>query len=199
MRLLHTSDWHVGKMLRGRSRLEEQEAVRSEILDIARRERVDCVFVTGDIFDSQVPSPDVERLVYNFFADLLGAGIAAVIIGGNHDHPKRLAALRQLLDPLKIYIRPEPSAPSDGGVIEFAKNGEKATIAVLPFVPEKKIVDVCQMMAPEHTWYQAYEERVGQMCEKLTESFSTTTINILLAHLYVSGAQTSGSERDIHV
>lgn len=199
MRFLHTSDWHVGKMLRGHSRLDEQEAVRSEILDIARRERVDCMLITGDIFDSQVPSPDVERLVYNFFADLLGAGIAAVVIGGNHDHPKRLAALRQLLDPLRIYIRPEPSAPSSGGVIEFAKNGEIANIAVLPFVTEKKIIDVCQMMAPEHSWYQAYEERVGQMCEKLTEGFSTRTINILLGHLFVSGSQASGSERDIHV
>lgn len=186
-------------MLRGRSRLEEQEAIRSEIVDIARRERIDCILVTGDIFDSQVPSPEVERIVYNFFADLLAAGIAAVVIGGNHDHPKRLAALRQLLDPLKIYIRPEPSAPSAGGVIEFVKNGETANIAALPFVSEKKIVDVCQMMAPEHTWYQAYEERIGQMCEKLTEGFSAKTINILLGHMYVNGAQTSGSERDIHV
>jgi exonuclease SbcD len=199
MRFLHTSDWHVGKMLRGRSRLEEHEAVRTEILDIARRERIDCLFVTGDIFDSQIPAPDVERLVYNFFAELVGAGVAAVVIGGNHDHPKRLAALRQLLDPMRIYVRAEPAAPSSGGVIDFRKDGEQARIAVLPFVSEKRIVDVCLMMGPEDTWYKAYEERVGQMCQKLAEAFSTGSINILLGHLYVNGAQTSGSEREIHV
>ena len=54
-------------------------------------------------------------------------------------------------------------------------------------------------MGPEETWYAAYEERIGQMCVKLAEGFSTSTINMLLAHLYVSGSQTSGSEREIHV
>jgi exonuclease SbcD len=199
MRFLHTSDWHVGRTLRGRSRLEEHEAVRTEVLDIAVRERIDCLLLTGDLFDSQVPSPDSERLVYNFFAELLAKGIAAVVIGGNHDHPKRLAAVRQLLDPLGIYVRPEPTAPIDGGVIRFSRNNEMANIAVLPFVSEKKIVDVCQMMGPEETWYSAYEERIGQMCVKLAEGFSASTINILLAHLYVNGSQTSGSEREIHV
>jgi exonuclease SbcD len=169
------------------------------VLDIAVREKIDCLLLTGDLFDSQVPSPDSERLVYNLFAELLARGIAAVVIGGNHDHPKRLAAVRQLLDPLRIYIRPEPAAPDDGGVIHFSKNNETANIAVLPFVSEKKIVDVCQMMGPEETWYAAYEERIGQMCVKLAEGFSTSTINVLLAHLYVNGSQTSGSEREIHV
>ena len=164
MRFLHTSDWHVGRTLRGRSRLEEHEAIRTEVLDIAVREQIDCLLLTGDLFDSQVPSPDSERLVYNLFAELLARGIAAVVIGGNHDHPKRLAAVRQLLDPLRIYIRPEPAAPADGGVIRFSKNDETANIAVLPFVSEKKIVDVCQMMGPEETWYAAYDERIGQMC-----------------------------------
>src|SRR5260370_27017322 len=54
-------------------------------------------------------------------------------------------------------------------------------------------------MGPEETWYAAYEERIGQMCVKLTDTFSSSTINILRGHLYVSGSQTSGSEREIHV
>jgi DNA repair protein SbcD/Mre11 len=199
MRFLHTSDWHVGRTLRGQSRLAEQESVCVEILDIASREQIDCLLLTGDLFDSQVPTPDSERLVYQLFAELLARGIAAVVIGGNHDHPKRLAALRQLLDPLQIYIRPEPASPTAGGVIDFRKNGEAAKIAVLPFVTEKKIVDICQMMAPEENWYAAYEERIGQMCTKLAEGFSNSTVNLLLAHLYVNGSQTSGSEREIHI
>ena len=87
MRFLHTGDWHVGKPLRGRSRLDEQEAVLAEILEIASRERIDCVLLAGDIFDSSSPPPDAERLVYNFFAELIGRGTEAVVIGGNHDHP----------------------------------------------------------------------------------------------------------------
>jgi exonuclease SbcD len=199
MRFLHTSDWHVGKTLRGRSRIDEHEAIRCEIVEIAVREKVDCLLVSGDIFDSYAPSPEAERLVYNFFAELLARKIPAVIIGGNHDHPRRLAAIRQLLDHLGIYMRPEPAAPSAGGIIDFRNGDELAKIAVLPFVPERKIVDVCQMMAPEENWYAEYSDRVARMLEKLSEAFSTKTVNILVAHLYVHGSQTSGSEREIHV
>lgn len=199
MRFLHTADWHVGKLLRSRSRLDEQEAVLQEILDIARREKVDCVLAAGDLFESQAPSPEAERLVYQFFAELLAAGIQAVIIGGNHDHPKRLAAIRTLLDPLHIYVRPEPCGPSTGGVIEIAKNGELARIAVLPWVPERKIVDIAQMFRPVDEWCKSYESTVSGMMEALTAGFAADSINILMAHLYVHNAITSASERAVHV
>jgi exonuclease SbcD len=199
MRLLHTSDWHVGKTLRGRPRGDEHEAVIQEILQIAVREKVDCLLLSGDIFDSYAPSPEAERLVYSFLAELLGRGIAATVIAGNHDHPKRLEALRLLLDPLRVYVRSEPAPPDKGGVVNLKVNGEEARIAVLPFVPERKVVDACLMMAPEENWYAAYAERVAQMCQKLAESFSPKTINILMAHLYVHGAVASGSEREVHI
>ncbi len=67
MRVLHTSDWHLGKTLRGRSRTDEFEKVLLEILDIAIRERADVVLVTGDIFDSVAPSAEAERLFYQGF------------------------------------------------------------------------------------------------------------------------------------
>ncbi len=199
MRFLHTSDWHVGKLLRGRSRLDEQEAVAAEILDIATREKVDCVLLSGDVFESQAPSPDAERLVYHFFAELLGRKISSVVIGGNHDHPKRLAALRELLNRLDIHMRPEPCSPRLGGVVEIRRNNEVARIAVLPFVAERKIVDVCQLMNPESTWYSAYSDCVADMCLQLTECFDANAINIFMAHLYADKAQLSGTEREVHV
>ena len=58
MRFLHTADWHVGKTLVGRSRLDEQEQVSAEIVDIAKHERIDCVLMAGDIFDSPAPTVD---------------------------------------------------------------------------------------------------------------------------------------------
>jgi len=199
VKFLHTADWHLGKPLKGRSRLSEQEQVLAEILDLARRESVDCLLVSGDLFDSYIPPPEAERLVFNFLAELVGRGIAAVIIGGNHDHPKRLAALRQLLDPLRVYIRPEPARPQDGGVLELGRDGEIARIAVLPFVPERKVVDFSKLLGPEEGWHEQYGDRVSRMCELLTAGFSSSTINLLVAHLYLHGAATSGSERAIHV
>jgi DNA repair protein SbcD/Mre11 len=199
MRFLHTSDWHLGKNLRGRGRAEEHEAALSEILDIARDERIDCVLITGDIFDSTSPPPDAERLAFNFFSRLRDLGSTAVVIAGNHDHPKRLAAVQDILSLLGIYVRPNATRPSEGGVIELEKNGEKARVAVLPFLTAGKVEDATVLMAPEPERYQAYSERVGAICDALTESFSAQTINLMLAHLYADGSETSRSEREIHI
>src|SRR5262245_26860022 len=100
MRFLHTADWHVGKTLRGRSRLDEFAAVLDEVRAIAVESRVDAVLIGGDVFDSPVPPPEAEKLVYDFLARLVPEGIACVLIAGNHDHPKKLAALRGLLEGL---------------------------------------------------------------------------------------------------
>jgi exonuclease SbcD len=197
MRLLHTSDWHIGKPF-AVSRLAEQEAVLAEISEIAAHNRVDCVLVSGDVFDSRAPSAEAEKIVFSFFADLVKRGIAAVIIGGNHDHPKRLGALRRLLDPLRILIRPEPARAEDGGVIEFAAGGELARIAALPFVSERQIVDACAIMGPEQQWYGEYADNVCAMMDLLSRAFSADTINIMMAHLFAFGAETSGSEWAFH-
>lgn len=197
MRLLHTADWHIGKPF-AVNRLPEQETVLAEIVEIATSSRVDCVLVCGDVFDSRAPSAEAEKAVFTFFADLVKRGIAAVIIGGNHDHPKRLGALRRLLDPLRILIRPEPISPEDGGLIEFAAGDDLARIAVLPFVSERHIVDACSMMGPEEQWYAEYSENVSAMLSLLSRSFSAETINIVMAHLFAFGSETSGSEWAIH-
>ncbi|PYP86713.1 MAG: hypothetical protein DMF61_12495 [Blastocatellia bacterium AA13] len=199
MRFLHTSDWHLGKTLKGRSRSDEHEAALSEILDLVRREQVDCVLITGDLFDSQAPPPESERLAFNFFSELRGLNVSAVIIGGNHDHPRRLLAIRDVFRLIDIHVRPEPVRPVDGGVIQLQKNGERAEIAVLPFVTAGRIEDAAKLMGPEIERFQGYAERIAAMSDTLTKSFSAKTINLLMAHLYVDGAQTSLSEREIHV
>jgi len=199
MRFLHTADWHAGKLLRGRSRLDELEAIGAELLDLAGRERVDCLLFSGDLFDSQAPAPDAERLVYHFFAELVSRQIHAVVIAGNHDHPKRLSAIRQILEPLHLHIRAEPSRPAEGGVIQISRNGETAIIAALPFVAERKIVDIETMLGPEESRYSAYSDVVGRLARALCDSFSAATINLLVAHLYVHGAEVTGSERAIHI
>lgn len=151
------------------------------------------------MFESLAPTGDAERVVCDALAEFAAAGIATVVVGGNHDHPRRLAALRNLGSPLKIFIRPDPAAPADGGVISFQKTGEMAQIAVLPWVPEFKIVDICQMMNPEDTWYEAYSDNVAAMCRHLSSGFSEKTVNILVGHLFAYGAETSGSERAAHI
>ena len=199
MRFLHTSDWHLGKTLKGRSRSDEHDDALTEILDLTRREKIDCVLITGDLFDSQAPPPEAERLALNFFSELRGLSIPAIVIAGNHDHPKRLLALKDILHLLDIYVRPEPARPSEGGVVTIERGSETAQVAVLPFVTIGRIEDAAKLMGPEVERYQQYSEKIAAMCDALARGFSTRTVNLLLAHLYVDGAETSRSEREIHV
>jgi exonuclease SbcD len=121
------------------------------------------------------------------------------VIAGNHDHPRRLLAIQELLEFLDIHVRPEPARPESGGVVRVAKDGEVAQIAVLPFVTLGKIENAARLMGPEIERYQEYEERIARMIELLSQSFSPGTVNIVMAHLYINGAETSKSEREIHV
>lgn len=199
MRFLHTADWHIGKTLRGKSRIGEQESVLSEILEAARREKIDCLLICGDLYDSHAPSPDAERLVFQFFGELIADRIPAVVIGGNHDHPKRFAALSRLVEQFGVFIRPEPVPPDRGGVVQLSFGDETARIAVLPFVSERRIVDAVALMGDEDAQYANYQERMGGMLKTLSGAFDDESVNILMGHLYMQDALASGSERAIHV
>jgi DNA repair protein SbcD/Mre11 len=201
MRFLHTGDWHVGKPLRGRSRMEEYTAALDEVHRVAVEAKVDAVLIAGDVFDSAAPPPEAERLVYDFLARLIPNRIACALIAGNHDHPKRLGALARLVEGLRIFVRSEVRAPSDGGLVELhSRDGnETALVAVLPFVPERKVVDACQLLGPEHTWFEAYARRLEQILGFLAAGFTPRTVNVVLAHVLISGGRVGTGERPLHL
>ena len=201
MRFLHTADWHVGKPLRGRSRMDEYARALEQVAAIAIDRKVDAVLVAGDVFDSTAPPPEAEKLVYDFLARLLPERIACVVIAGNHDHPRKLAALAGLLERLRIHVRPEVRPPADGGVVRIpSKDGrEEAAVAVLPFVPERRIVDACTVMDAEYKWYEAYSSRIEQILAALAKSLPPTAVTVILAHLLVDGARVGTGERELHL
>ncbi|MBS1828174.1 MAG: exonuclease SbcCD subunit D [Acidobacteria bacterium] len=199
MRLLHTADWHVGKGLRGRSRMEEHIAALDEVLDIVKSEKIDCFLHAGDIFDSLAPPAEAEQCVYRFFARLAEIKVPAVIIAGNHDHPKRFEALQPLLETMHIHLRPEVAEPGDGGVLELNIGKEKLRVATLPFVAEHKLIDAEMLMGVQADRTAAYADRMSGMVEMLCESFTPDAVNVLLAHVFVMDAQAAGSERAIHL
>lgn len=201
MRFLHTADWHVGKPLRGRSRMDEYAAALEEVARTAVEARADAVLVAGDVFDSPAPPPEAEKLVYDFLARLIPERIACVVIAGNHDHPRKLGALQHLLEGLGVHVRPEVRPPEQGGVVALrSRDGrEEARVAVLPFVPERKIVDACDVMGPEHKWYEAYGARIEQILDHLTRGLGPSTVNLVLGHLLVDGARVGAGERPLHL
>ena len=157
MKILHTSDWHAGKGLRGRSRAEEHRAVLAEIAALARVEEVDVVLVAGDLFDTAAPAPEAEQLVWQALLDLAGAGAAVIALAGNHDHPARFDAARGLAGHAGITLMGQARRPDDGGVVEVrCRSGERVQVAVLPFCSQRHVVRAAHLMGCDpSTTYQA--------------------------------------------
>ena len=198
MRLLHTSDWHVGKLIRGLSRADEHRAVLAEIGDIARTEAVDLVLVAGDLFETAAPGPESERIVYRALLDL--AEVApVVVVAGNHDNPRRLEAVAPLLDLGRVMVLGQVARPDEGGCIDIDAGGVPVRLALLPFVSKRGIVRADALMhdaAFEHS--QAYDERVRGVLTALCDGFSADSVNVVCGHAFAAGGTMGGGERSVH-
>lgn len=200
MKLLHTSDWHVGRGIRGRSRADEHRAVLAEIVDVAHAEAVDMVIVAGDLFDTASPTPTAEKIVFQAVRDLATTGAEVVILAGNHDNPNRWQAVRRLVEGGNVHIVGSVVAPDRGGLLHFPAIATR--VAVLPFVSRQHIVRAAHLMhrrADDHEL--AYQDRVAQIITALTATFDPSTVNILATHLTVANGapQRGGGERDAHI
>src|SRR5215510_2629395 len=140
MKILHTSDWHVGKVLKGQSRLEEQLATLAQLVEITRTERPDLVLVAGDLYDTAAPTPDATRIVTRALSALRGIGAEVVAIAGNHDNGPALDALRPWADAAGITLRGSVRSAEDHLVEGRTADGEGWRLAALPFVSQRYAV-----------------------------------------------------------
>ena len=200
MRLLHTSDWHVGKTIRGRSRHDEHEAVLCEITEIARDHEVDVVLVAGDLFESAAPTPESEALVYETLLGLAEHAEHVVVIAGNHDNPRRLNAVAPLLALGNVTVLTDAASPDAGGFRRLTIGTESLNLALLPFVSQRGIIRAAALMegaAFEHA--NAYADRLRVLIEHLTAGFDSDSVNVVVAHGFVFGGTAGGGERAAHL
>ena len=115
MKILHTSDWHVGKVLKGRDRFDEHEAVLRSIIQTATNLDVDLVLIAGDLFETSVPSPKAQGLVMRALLALRADGRQVVAIAGNHDNASLLDSVyRPVLGELGLHVLGTPKAAGIG-------------------------------------------------------------------------------------
>jgi DNA repair protein SbcD/Mre11 len=194
MRILHTSDWHVGKVLKGQSRMEEHAAVLAELVRVARDERPDLVLVAGDLFDSGAPSPAATRLVTGALSALRGTGAEVVAIAGNHDNGPALDALRPWAEAAGITLRGTVRSKADHII-----DGDGWRLVALPFLSQRYAVratELFELSAAEAT--QTYADHLRRMVEALTEDFDTSRVNLVTTHVTVVGGKAGGGEREAH-
>ncbi len=202
MKILHTSDWHVGKALKGRPRTDDQVAVLAAVVDVARAERPDLVVVAGDLYDTTTPTAEATRIVTRALSALRGTGAEVVAIAGNHDNGAALDALRPWADAAGIALRGTLRSAGDLLISGATVDGEPWRLAALPFVSQRYAVRASEMFdltAAEAS--QTYADHIGRLIARLAEPFGDGppgTVNLIAAHLTVVGATAGGGEREAH-
>ena len=201
MKILHTSDWHLGKRLPPFSREDEQREILREIAGIAREEKVDVTIIAGDVFDVSVPPATAEEMFYAAASELAKSCLV-VAIAGNHDDGERLKAPDVLAKVSGIILAGGfdctalSCSPVTGGKVEgraggivFEKDGEKLNLLLCPYLTEARKGD------PPAPDFAAYVEKI--LKERAMSVFSDDGANITVAHLFMLGSSTLGEEREL--
>jgi exonuclease SbcD len=199
VKILHTSDWHLGKVLKGQSRYEEHKQVLTEIVEIARAERPDLVIVAGDLYDTGSPAPEATRLVTRALTALGATGARVVVIGGNHDNGANLDALRPWAEAAGVTLRGRVGQHATDHVIDGATaTGERWRLVALPFLSQRyavRAVEMYELTAAEAV--QTYADHLARLIGKLTEGFTEPDrVHLVTAHLTVVGGRLGGGERE---
>jgi len=198
VKFLHTADWHVGKTLKGRDRLEEQKAVLSEIASIAESHEVDAVLVAGDVYDTSAPSAPAQQAVIRTLLRMRQAGAEVIVIAGNHDHGPTFEAYRPLMGVAGITIAGAVRSAERGGVVRFTarSDGADTQVSIIPFLSQRYAVRAAEIVAntPSEN-VRAYDEQMRQVIGSLTHRFGADTVNLAMAHLTCIGGAFGGGER----
>jgi exonuclease SbcD len=198
VKFLHTSDWHIGKTLKGRSRLAEQAEVLKEIVDIARREAVDAVLIAGDLYETSAPSAQAQQLVVHALMGLKNTDAEVIAMAGNHDHAGTFDAYRPLMAAAGIHLVGQVRPAHNGGVVTFSakSTGERVNVAVLPFLTTRYAVRAAELLANTPAEQAgAYDQQVRDMIAHLKTGFTDNAINIFMAHLTITDGKMGGGER----
>jgi exonuclease SbcD len=194
MRLLHTSDWHLGRSLHRTDLREAQGSFLDHLVETVRSERVDAVLVAGDVYDRAVPSVDAVELCEQALVRLSELGTRVVVISGNHDSARRLGFGSRLLDAAGVHVRTRVAACAQPVVLEDAA-GPVAVYGVPYLEPEAVRAEL-----PPETG-RGHGAVLGAALDSVRDELAGrgAVRSVVLAHAWVGQAVASDSERDITV
>ncbi|MFD8920601.1 exonuclease SbcCD subunit D [Streptomyces sp. NPDC059569] len=194
MRILHTSDWHLGRSFHRVSMLDAQAAFLDHLVATAQDREVDAVVVAGDVYDRAVPPLSAVELFDRALHRLADAGVPTVMISGNHDSARRLGVLSGLVERAGIHLRTDPAGCATPVLLKDA-HGEVAFYG-LPYLEPALVRDEFKVSKAGH------ETVLGAAMERVRADLAgrdAGTRSVVLAHAFVTGGTPSDSERDITV
>jgi exonuclease SbcD len=203
MRILHTSDWHLGRSFAEHRMLDGQALMLDWMLDVVRSEGIELVVVAGDLFDRSLPPADAWELLWDTFRRLVGAGAVVVAVAGNHDSPERLGATLGLTELAGVHVRGGHRQSIHPVVIDLPSGS--LAVAPVPFLDPRLLPvegsgpesgEDAEM--PPHV-VNTHESVLADALRRSLSSMPASTPRLAVAHAFVTGASPSGSERELAV
>ncbi len=200
MKILHTADWHIGKQLHKQSLSEEMDLFIEWLLSYIKKEKIDLLLISGDIFDVANPASKDREVYFKFLSILIQLGTRTIITGGNHDSIAVLNAPSVLLGHMGITVIGGAKENITEEVIEIKnKKGElEAVVVAVPFLRDKDLRRIDPNQNQDRR--EAIREGMKQHYRVLSDhckAFQKKAPIIAMGHLYAKGATISESERDI--
>lgn len=193
MKLLHTADLHIGKVVNGFSLLEDQKYILEQIVSIAKEQQVDAVLLAGDIYDRAIPCVEAVAVLDEFYTILLNYGIQVLVISGNHDSPERLSFGEKILEKQGLYI----SGIYDGNLKKVVLSDAYGEV-VFHFFPFLKTAVAGQFLKQRVSTVQ---EMAEQILKREEQSMDKRKRNVMLAHYFVlhGGQKAENAEEGVGV
>ncbi len=197
MRILHTADWHIGQRLYERQRHDEHEQFLTWLLQIIKENNIDLLLVSGDIFDTSLPSAKATNLYYQFLYNLYkNTQTYTVIIAGNHDSARHLEAPKEFLKMGRIHVVGQATTPEEC-VVQIPPDDPKIAIAAVPYLSENELPHVSFESDIDKT--ERYRQRLKDLYAKCVSQMPIQLPKILMGHLFVHSGQEMNSERNIQI
>ncbi|MGY4099623.1 exonuclease SbcCD subunit D [Nocardia sp. R16R-3T] len=194
MRMLHTSDWHIGRTFHGVDLLTDQAAALAAIAELVAAESVDVVVLPGDVYDRSIPSADAIAVCIRGFEAIRAAGAHIIATSGNHDSPTRLGAGASFAAAGGLHLRTTVAA-ADQPVLLSDEHGAIAFYGIPYLEPEITRADLGVPHARSHA--EILDAAMSRVRADIAERPGTRTV--VLAHAFVVGGEATGSERSISV
>lgn len=191
MKLLHTSDWHLGMTAGIKTLEEEQRYFFKQLYEIIEREQIDVVLVAGDIYDSSVSNADAIALYNEVTTKIcMEMGRKMVVIAGNHDGAARLASCRELLKEAGLYVTGRLTKEITPVVFD------NAAIYPIPFFNREEVSALFPELKREIT---SQEKAMQIVCQNIKDTMDNQKRNIIVSHSLIVNAELSESDRSARV
>jgi len=210
MRVLHTSDWHIGRTLYGRKRYEEFEAFLTWLAETIQQNEIDALLVAGDVFDTSAPSNRAQELYYRFLCRVAASSCRhVVVVAGNHDSPSFLNAPKELLKALDIHVVGSSTESPEDEVLVL-RNEQDAPELIVCAVPYLRDRDIRVAEAGESVedkerklieGIRTHYAAVAALAEQKREELGVDIPIVGTGHLFTAGGQTVDGDgvRELYV